>query len=218
MIIVPVRNFVLFPGMVMPVTVGRAKSVAAAQQAVREQRPVGILKQRDPEVSEPTALDMHRMGTVANVVRFITDQSGTHHLVCQGEQRFQVVEFLTGWPFLVARVLRIPEPTTRTSEIEARLLHLRGQALEALELLPQAPRELVAAIQGIDQPGALADMTMAYMDVIPDEKQEVLETVDVAARMDKVSKLLAHRIEVLRLSAEIGQQTKAALDERQREV
>src|SRR5579884_169397 len=65
MIIVPVRNFVLFPGMVMPVTVGRAKSVAAAQQAVREQRPVGILKQRDSEVSEPTALDMHRMGTVA---------------------------------------------------------------------------------------------------------------------------------------------------------
>jgi ATP-dependent Lon protease len=218
MIIVPVRNFVLFPGMVMPVTVGRAKSVAAAQQAVREQRQVGILKQRDPDVADPTAIDMHRMGTVANVVRFITDQNDAHHLVCQGEQRFQVVEFLSGWPFLVARVLRIPEPATRTPEIEARLLHLRGQALEALELLPQAPRELVSAIQGIDQPGALADMTMAYMDVKPDEKQDVLETVELSARMEKVSKLLAQRIEVLRLSAEIGQQTKAALDERQREV
>src|SRR5579885_133638 len=218
MIIVPVRNVVLFPGMVMPVTVGRPRSIAAAQQAVREQRQVGILKQRDPEVDEPAAIDMHRMGTVANVVRFITDQSGTHHLVCQGDQRFQIVEFLSGWPFLVARVLRIPEPATRTPEIEARLLHLRGQALEALELLPQAPRELVSAVQAIDQPGALADMTMAYMDVKPDEKQEVLETIDVAARMDKVSKLLSHRIEVLRLSAEIGQQTKAALDERQREV
>jgi ATP-dependent Lon protease len=218
MIIVPVRNFVLFPGMVMPVTIGRPRSVAAAQQAVREQRQVGILKQRDPDVAEPTALDMHRMGTVANVVRFITDPNGTHHLVCQGDERFQVVEFLSGWPFLVARVLRIPEPATRTPEIEARLLHLRGQALEALELMPQAPRELVAAIQGIDQPGALADLTMAYMDVKPDEKQEILETVDVAARMDKVSRLLAQRIEVLRLSAEIGQQTKAALDERQREV
>jgi ATP-dependent Lon protease len=218
MIIVPVRNFVLFPGMVMPVTIGRPRSVAAAQQAVRDQRQVGILKQRDPEVSEPTALDMHRMGTVANVVRFITDPNGTHHLVCQGDERFQVVEFLSGWPFLVARVLRIPEPTTKTPEIEARLLHLRGQALEALELMPQAPRELVAAIQGIEQPGALADLAMAYMDVKPEEKQEALETVDVSARMDKVSKLLAHRIEVLRLSAEIGQQTKAALDERQREV
>jgi ATP-dependent Lon protease len=218
MIIVPVRNFVLFPGMVMPVTIGRPRSVAAAQQAVREQRQVGILKQRDPEVNEPTAPDMHRMGTVANVVRFITDPNGTHHLVCQGDERFQVVEFLSGWPFLVARVLRIPEPATKTPEIEARLLHLRGQALEALELMPQAPRELVAAIQGIEQPGALADLAMAYMDVKPDEKQEVLETVDVSARMDKVSRLLAHRIEVLRLSAEIGQQTKAALDERQREV
>ncbi len=217
-IVVPVRNFVLFPGMVMPVTVGRPRSIAAAQQAVREQRPVGILKQRDPDVNEPTGLDMHRMGTIANVVRFITDQNGAHHLVCQGEERFQVVEFLSGWPFLVARVIRVAEPKAKTPEIEARLLHLRGQALEALELLPQAPRELVAAIQGIEQPGALADMAMAYMDVKADEKQEVLETVDVAARMDKVSKLLAHRIEVLRLSAEIGQQTKASLDERQREV
>ena len=218
MIIVPVRNFVLFPGMVMPVTIGRPRSVAAAQQAVREQRQIGILKQRDPEVGEPSAIDMHRMGTVANVVRFITDQGGTHHLVCQGDQRFQVVEFLSGWPFLVARVLRIPEPSTRTPEIEARLLHLRGQALEALELMPQAPRELVGAVQAIEQPGALADMTMAYMDVTPDEKQEVLETIDVSARMEKVSRLLSHRIEVLRLSAEIGQQTKASLDERQREM
>ena len=218
MIIVPVRNFVLFPGMVMPVTVGRSKSIAAAQQAVREQRPVGILKQRDADVNDPTGLDMHRMGTVANVVRYITAPDGTNHLVCQGEQRFQVLEFLSGWPFLVARVLRIPEPTTRTAEIEARFLHLRGQALEALELMPQAPQELTAAIQAIELPGGLADLAVAYMDVKPEEKQEVLETIDVTARIDKVSRMLAQRIEVLRLSAEIGKQTKAALDERQREV
>jgi len=218
MIIVPVRNFVLFPGMVMPVTVGRPKSVAAAQQAVREQRPIGILKQLDPEVNEPGAADMHRMGTVANIVRFITDPQGTHHLVCQGEQRFQIVEFLTGWPFLVARVLRIPESTTRTAEIEARFLHLRGQALEAINLMPQAPKELSTAIEAIAEPGALADLAVAYMDVKPDEKQEILETIDIAARMNKVSALLAQRIEVLRLSAEIGKQTRAALDERQREV
>ncbi len=218
MIIVPVRNFVLFPGMVMPVTVGRSKSIAAAQQAVREQRPVGILKQRDPDVADPTAIDMHRMGTVANVVRYITGQDGANHLICQGEQRFQVLEFLSGWPFMVARVLRIPESTTRTPEVEARFLHLRGQALESVELLPQAPAELANAIQGIESPGALADLTVSYMDIKPEEKQEILETVDVAARMEKVSKLLAQRIEVLRLSAEIGKQTKAALDERQREV
>jgi ATP-dependent Lon protease len=218
MIIVPVRNFVLFPGMVMPVTVGRAKSIAAAQQAVREQKPVGILKQRDPDIADPASIDMHRMGTMAKVVRYITGPDGSNHLVCAGEQRFQVLEFLSGWPFLVARVLLIPEVATRTPEVEARFLHLRGQALESVELLPQAPAELGGAIQSIEEPGALADLAVSYMDIKPEEKQEILETVDVAARMEKVSRLLAQRLEVLRLSAEIGKQTKAALDERQREV
>ncbi|MFY9900535.1 MAG: endopeptidase La, partial [Xanthobacteraceae bacterium] len=161
---------------------------------------------------------MHRMGTLANVVRYITTPDGSHHLVCQGEQRFQIVEYLSGWPFLVARVLRIPEPETRTSEIEARFVNLKAQAVEAVELLPQAPAELVAAIQSIEAAPALADLSAAYMDIKPEEKQEILETVDITARMDKVSRLLAHRIEVLRLSQEIGRQTKAALDERQREV
>jgi len=218
LIIVPVRSFVLFPGIVMPVTVGRARSVAAAQQAIREQRPVGILMQRDPELADPAAVDLHRMGTIANIARYITAPDGSQHLVCQGEQRFQVLEFLSGWPFFVARVTRIAEPEGKTPDIEARLLHLRGQAVEALELLPQAPQELIAAIQGIDAPGGLADLATAYMDIKPEEKQEILETIDVTARMDKVSRLLAQRIEVLRLSAEIGKQTKAALDERQREV
>ncbi len=218
MIIVPVRDFVLFPAMIAPITVGRPKSVSAAQQAVREQRPVGILKQRDASVADPSAIDMHRMGTVANVVRYITAPNGSNHLVCQGEQRFQVMEFLSGWPFLVARVVRIGESKSRTPEIEAHFLNLKRQALESLELLPQAPDELRDAIHGVEEPGALADIAVAYMDVKPEEKQEILETTDIAARIDKVSRLLAQRLEVLRLSAEIGKQTKAALDERQREV
>ena len=217
-IIVPVRNTVLFPGLVVPITLGRPKSVAAAQQAVREQRQVGILLQREAGVDDPTAIDMHRMGTLANILRFITAPDGTHHVVCQGEQRFQIVEYLSGWPFLVARVLRIAEPDTRSSEIEARFVNLKAQAVEAIQLLPQVPADLLAAIQSIETPAALADLATAYMDVKPEEKQEILETVDLAARMDKVSRTLAHRIEILRLSQEIGRQTKASLDERQREV
>jgi ATP-dependent Lon protease len=218
MIIVPVRNTVLFPGVVLPITLGRPKTVAAAQQAVREQRQVGILLQREAGTDDPAAIDMHRMGTIANILRFLTAPDGTHHVVCQGEQRFQIVEYLSGWPFMVARVLRIPEPESRTSEIEARFVHLKAQAVEAIELLPQVPNDLLAAIQSIDAPPALADLSAAYMDVKPEEKQEILETVDITARMDKVSGLLAHRIEVLKLSQEIGRQTKASLDERQREV
>ncbi len=218
LIVVPVRNTVLFPGLVLPITLGRPKSIAAAQQAVRDQRQVGILLQRAAEVEDPSAIDMHRMGALANVVRYITTPDGSHHLVCQGEQRFQIVEYLSGWPFLVARVLRIPEPETRSPEIEARFVNLKAQAVEAVSLLPQAPADLVAAIQSIEAAPALADLAAAYMDIKPEEKQEILETVDITARMDKVSRLLAHRIEVLRLSQEIGRQTKAALDERQREV
>ena len=106
LIIVPVRNTVLFPEQVQPITIGRPKSIAAAQQAMREQRSVGILMQREAKESDPSPIDMHRVGTVANVVRFLTTPDGTHHLVVQGEQRFQVEEFLGGWPFLVARVVR----------------------------------------------------------------------------------------------------------------
>jgi ATP-dependent Lon protease len=218
LIIVPVRGTVLFPGMVLPVTLGRQKSVAAAQQAVRDQRQVGILLQRDPEVADPSAIDMHRMGTVANIVRYVTAPDGGHHLVCQGEQRFQITEFLSGWPFMVARVLQIPEPGVGGPEIEARFVNLKAQAIEAIELLPQVPQDLLGAIQSIDSPPALTDMATAYMDIKADEKQEILETVDIAARMDKVSRLLSHRIEILRLSQEIGKQTKAAFDERQREA
>src|SRR6202163_816308 len=218
LIIVPVRNTVLFPGLVLPITLGRPKSIAAAQQAVREQRQVGILLQRAAEVDDPTAIDMHRMGTIANIVRYITAPDGTNHLVCQGEQRFQISEYLSGWPFLVARVVQIPEPGVRTPEIEARFVDLKAKTIEAIQLRPQVPGELLAAVQGIDAPAALTDLAIAYMDVKPEEKQEILETVDIAVRMEKVSRLLAHRIEVLRLSQEIGRQTKVALDERQREA
>ena len=218
LIIVPVRNTVLFPGHVLPITIGRPKSVAAAQQAVREQRQVGILMQRSADVSDPTPIDMHRIGTMANVVRYITAPDGTHHLVCQGDQRFQITEFLTGWPFFVARVLPIAEPETRSTEVEARFFHLKGQAAEAMQLLPQAPPELLGAVQSVNSPAELADLAAMYMDIAPNEKQEIIETIDVTSRMEKVSRMLAHRIEVLRLSQEISRQTKAVFDERQREV
>jgi len=218
LIIVPVRNAVLFPEQVMPITVGRTRSIAAAQQAMREQRPVGILLQREAQDTDPSPIDMHRIGTVANVVRFLTAPDGTHHLICQGEQRFQIDAFIGGWPFLVARVVRIPEPTTRTPEIEARFLSLKNQMLEAVRMLPQAPAELLATVQSLESPAALADLAAAYMDIKPGEKQEILETIEIVARMEKVARMLAARIEVLRLSQEIGQQTKAALDARQREV
>ena len=218
LIIVPVRSMVLFPGTVLPITISRPRSVAAAQQAVRDQKQVGILMQREADVADPVPIDLHRVGTVANIVRYLTAPDGSHHMICQGEQRFRAVDFLTGFPFLVARVARIEEPAVNSPEIQARFIHLRSQAIEAVQLMPQAPQDLVQVLQSIEQPSALADLAATYMDLKPEEKQEVLETIDPGARMERVSRFLAQRLEVLRLSQEIGRQTKAALDERQREV
>jgi ATP-dependent Lon protease len=218
LIIVPVRNTVLYPGVVIPITIARPKSIAAAQQAVREQRQVGILLQRDPEQGDPGPDDLYRIGTVANIVRYLTGPDESHHIVCQGVQRMRVLDFLPGTPYPVARVLQIPEPASSSPDIEARFLNLQRQAIEAAELLPQAPPELIAVLQGTTSPSTLADLATSYMDIKPQEKQEILETVDLALRMDKVSKHLADRIAVLRLSHEIGQQTKATFDQRQREA
>ena len=218
LIILPVRNAVLFPHLIAPFSIGRPKSIAAVQQAVREERPIGVLLQRDAEIDDPTPDQLHRVGTVANIVRYMTAPDGSHHIVCQGVQRMRVLDFLPGTPFPTARVLHIPEPESRSPEIEARFLHLQGQAVAALSLLPQAPQELIAAVQGATSAGQLADLAAAYLDVRPEDKQEILETLDLSARMEKVSRLLAERIEVLRITAEIGRQTKASFDERQREA
>jgi ATP-dependent Lon protease len=218
LIIIPVREMVLFPGAIAPIAIGRAKSIAAAQQALREQRPVGIVLQRSPEIEEPGPDDLYRVATIANIVRYITAPDGTHHIVCQGVQRARILDFLPGTPFPAARFQQIPEPTTSSPEIEARALNLQRQAIEAIELLPQAPPELAAMFQNTTAPGALADLATSFMDIKPQDKQEVLETIDLALRVEKVSKHLAERLEVLRISNEIGQKTRASFDERQREA
>ncbi|WP_407180901.1 endopeptidase La [Bradyrhizobium sp. STM 3562] len=218
LIILPVRNIVLFPGVVAPITVGRPKSIAAAQQALRDQRPIGILLQRNPDTDDPTADDLYRVCTIANIVRYVTAPDDTHHVICQGVRRARILDFLPGTPFMVARFLQIPEPAGTSPEIEARFLNLQRQAIEAVQLLPQAPPELLAAFQSTTSPGALADLATSYMDIKPQDKQEVLETVDLSKRMERVSAHLAERLEVLRITNEIGQKTKAAFDERQREA
>ena len=162
LIILPVRSAVLFPGLIAPLSIGRPKSIAAVQQAVREERPIGIVMQRDAEVADPGPDHLHRIGTIANIVRYMTAPDGSHPIVCQGVQRMRILDFLPGTPVLAARVLQLPEPEARGPEIEARFLHLQSQAVEALQLLPQAPQELIGAVQTATSPAQLADLAAAY--------------------------------------------------------
>ncbi|MGN6454019.1 MAG: endopeptidase La [Steroidobacteraceae bacterium] len=216
--IVPIRNVALFPGVVMPITLGRELSISAAQEAVRTGHKIALLAQRDASVEKPGSADLYQIGVLATVIRYVTTPEGAHHLVCQGENRFRVVEMVRETPFLAARIEQIAEPTNTSPEIEARAAFLKERATQALSLLPQAPAELSRMITGIDSPAHLADLIVSFMDVKSSEKQEILETLDLQERLDKVIKLLAHRVEVLKITKDISEQTQAALGERQREV
>ena len=214
--IVPVRNVVLFPGTVIPLTVGRERSRAAAQEATRLQRPLGVLLQNKPEVEEPGPDDLHWVGTTATVLRYITAPDGTHHAICSGQKRFRILQFLDGYPFLAARVQMIDDPAEIDADIEGRAHSLKARALEILTLLPQVPEEMVAALNAVEGPARLADFIAGLMDVGTEEKQALLETFDLKARLDKLLELLAHRIEVLKVSKEIENKTRESIGDANR--
>ncbi|MDA0275695.1 MAG: LON peptidase substrate-binding domain-containing protein, partial [Proteobacteria bacterium] len=217
LILIPLRNAVLFPGVLTPIAIGRAASIAAAQEASRGKLSVGLLLQRDPSANDVGPADLHRIGTAGTIARHVAQNEGAHHLLVQGEKRFQVLQFLEGWPFLVASVAWIPEAQGDGSELEARFMQLKDLATEAIRLMPNAPDELAAVVQSMDEPGSLADLVANLLDIKNADKQDILETVELGARLDKVLKLLGQRVQVLRLSKEIGDKTRAEFDERQRE-
>ena len=217
LIVLPVRDTVLFPGVVLPIALTGKRALAAAQEAVRTQRRVGLVLQSEPS-EEPSADQLHHVGTIASIVRFVTAADGTHHLIAQGEQRFTVLDYVSLEPFLVARIEPHREPPVNDREIEARGLTLRERAIEASQLLPQAPGELVNAIRAIESVATLADIVASFMDLRSTEKQEILATFELKARLDRVLALLNRRIEVLKVSRQIDERTREAFDERQKEA
>ena len=217
MIILPVRQTVLFPGIVLPLAIGRKSSIAAAQEAARRERTLGVILQTDPAVEDPTPEQLHKVGTAAQVLRYVTAPDGTHHVIAQGVRRFRVIEYLRGFPFLAARIDEIGVTEVMTPEIEARVRLVRARAREAVQLLSNVPAEMAATIENLESPSALADFIAGIIDAKPSEKQEVLETIDIKERLDKILALLAQRIEVLKLSKQIGEQTQQSLSSQQRE-
>jgi len=217
LILVPTRNAVLFPGIVAPLTLGRPPSIAGAQAAAQGDKPIGILLQADAAVDSPTPSDLNRVGTVADILRYVTAPDGSHHVVVRGTRRFKVIEFLDGYPFLAAKVEEIGEAEVYSTELAARTHQLRERAREAVSLLPNVPPEIAGAIEQLQSPSALADFIANVVDISPPEKQALLETFDVSERIDKLLRELAQQIEVLRLSKQIGEQTQETLAGRQRE-
>ena len=218
LIILPVRNLVLYPGVVAPLTVQRSKTVAGLQEALRTGRKVGLLLQRDASVDDPTPADLHAIGTVATILRHAPAASGPQQLLVQGESRFRVLDFQPGLAFHLARVEYLPRAAAGGADIEARLMNLKRLAREALELLPAAPAELANALQTMESAEALGDLIASFLDIKAAERQMLLETTDLRTRLERVTTLLAQRVEVLRVSRSIETKTREAIDGRNREA
>jgi len=217
LILVAVRDAVLFPGAVIPLAATRQATIEALQTAARESRHVAVALQRDPEVENPAFTDLHGIGTEARLLRYITAPDGSHHAILQGTGRVRLLSAADGLPYAAVRVERIPEPDADGAEIAARAHQLRERALETLRLIEQVPPDLVATVQNVEPAGLLADLVTGLLDLTAAEKQEILETVDLGPRLDRVLWRLAYRLEVLRLSADIGKRTRETMAGRQRE-
>ncbi|MBI4527184.1 MAG: endopeptidase La [Deltaproteobacteria bacterium] len=215
--ILTLRNAVLFPYTVMPLSVGRSASLQALEQAVRQQVPVGVVAQKDPDIEVPQPKDLYEIGTAADVLRLSGSRGHQRQIIVQGRQRIRILEFLHTDPFLVARVSYLEEGVPQTKEFQARILHLREQALKALSLLPQPMAELRSMIESIEDPVALIDVIASTLDLTTSDKQDILATLDVEVRVQKVSSQLTRQIELLELSQKIRAETKESMDKSQRE-
>jgi ATP-dependent Lon protease len=219
MILVAVRGMILFPGVVLPVVVGRERSVKALQAAAKAGGEVGLLLQKDGEQEDPGPRDLYRIGTVAGIVRYLAAPDDNHHVIVQGRDRFRVKRFTRREPFYVAQIERLPDPGAEEAgtDVEARALLLKHQATTALQLLPEPPEELEQAVKSASTPALLTDLIATFIEQPADEKQEILATLPLVPRMEKVSAKLKHVIEVLSLSKELRKKTRVGMEKAQRE-
>lgn len=214
--LIPMRNLVLFPQVVTAISAGREKSIAALKFAIDGKTHIGVVLQKDPRNDDPSVDDLCSIGTLATPAHYMGDGDDQIHAVCHGLRRFRVIAAVEGHPYLAARVEFIEEAPDSSTESEALALQLRERATELLSLLPSVPAELIHALQTTRESSALADITASVIDAETNEKQQLLETLDAAERVRALLKLLSHRLEVLRLSREIGERTKEQLDDHQR--
>ena len=211
LILLPVRANVLFPGTIIPLHIERADLQAGVQEAVRLERQIGVVLQRLPDASNPGLESLHGVGTSAAVLRYLTSPGDTHRAVVRGLRRFRILENLEGYPFPVARVQYVDDDAAVTAEVEGRARALKQSAHETLQLLPQAPPEMAASLEGITDASQLADVIAGLLDIAPEDKQALLETFNLKARLDNLLLVLARRVEVLKVARDVTERTHASI-------
>jgi ATP-dependent Lon protease len=216
--ILPLRNSVFFPGGVLPLAVGRQKTIALIKDAVRDEQVIGVVTQRRAEEEDPGAADLYTVGTVARIVKLLKMGEDNYSLVVQGLARVRVLDLVQETPYLKARIEAVEDKTAVDDvEVEALAINLKKLAREVIELMPELPAAATELVDSITHPGHLADLIAANVDVPIEEKQQVLETVDLKARMKLVLELLNRKREILKLSNKIDSAVKGEMSKTQRE-
>ena len=216
--ILPLRNSVLFPGSIIPIDVGRRKSVRLVEDAIAKERPViGLLTQKDARTEDPRAEDMYKVGCAARILKVIKLAKDNFSVILQGVSRFEIHEFEGSEPFLAARVDAVPDPTTSDVELDALVMNLKDIAKRVVKLMPELPKEAGALVDSVTEPGHLADLITSNLELEVGEKQDVLETFDLKARMRKVLQFLSRQLEVLKVRERINTQVQEEMGRNQRE-
>jgi ATP-dependent Lon protease len=216
--ILPLRNSVLFPGSIIPIDVGRRKSVRLVEDAISKERPViGILTQKDARTEDPNEEDMYRVGCAARILKVIKLAKDNFSVILQGVTRVSVQSFEGTEPFIAARVDARPDPTTTDVELDALVMNLKDIAKRVVKLMPELPKEAGALVDSVTEPGHLADLITSNLELEVAEKQEILETYDLKTRMRKVLQFLSRQLEVLKVRERINTQVQEEMGRNQRE-
>ena len=218
--ILPLRNTVLFPQVVVPLAVGRPKSVKLIEDAVQSEKPIAILTQKNPETDEPSLEDMYEIGTVARILKVVKIASDNYSVIIQGQSRIRLNELKQDDPFFIGEFEVLDDEEAQDIddvEIEALFMNLKSTAKQVVKFIPEMPKEASQMVDGVNDPGQLCDFVAANMDISTEEKQSILETVNLQDRLKTVVTLLARQLEVLRVSDKIQSQIKEEIDKNQRE-
>ena len=216
--ILPLRNSVLFPGSIIPIDVGRRKSVRLVEDAIAKERPViGILTQKDARTEDPASGDLYLVGCAARILKVIKLAKDNFSVILQGVSRFEVTGFDGSEPFLSAKVRAVPDPTTSDVELDALVMNLKDIAKRVVKLMDAVPKEAGALVDSVTEPGHLADLITANLELEVGEKQDVLETFDIKTRTRKVLQFLSRQLEVLKVRERINTQVQEEMGRNQRE-
>ena len=216
--ILPLRNTVLFPGVVIPITVGRDKSIKLVKEAYKGSKTIGVVSQKDMTVEDPGFEELNKVGTVAHIIKVLQMPDGNTTVIIQGKQRFNLVEIVETEPYLKARVEKFNEAKPKmTKHFKATISTLKEMALQIIQLSPNLPSEAGIAIKNIESPSFLINFISSNINVEMIKKQELLQIPKVENRAKLLLELLTTEIQMLELKHQIQNKVRVDLDKQQRD-